>query len=115
LVEDDATTVRVLARPLRKVGHEVTTANSLKDALKSALGAFDVVVSDIGLPDGSGLDLMNQLRQRHGLVGIALTGFGMDEDVERSRQAGFVDHLTKPVDFGRLDAVVQRVCTWRLK
>ena len=57
---------------------------------------FDLLISDIGLPDGNGCDLMAELRDRQGLVGIALTGYGMDEDVDRSQAAGFSAHLSKP-------------------
>jgi CheY-like chemotaxis protein len=61
---------------------------------------FDVLLSDIGLPDGSGHDLMKQARQRQPTVrGIAFSGFGMEEDLRRSKEAGFDYHLTKPVDF----------------
>jgi len=108
LVEDDLMTSRIMARLLRQVGHTVTTANTLEGALRVASPDFDLVVSDIGLPDGSGLDLMRRINEAHGLCGIALTGFGADEDIERSRQAGFVTHLTKPIDFRRLEEAIQQ-------
>jgi CheY-like chemotaxis protein len=72
-------------------------------------GPFDLVISDIGLPDASGYDLMKQLKTRHGMQGIALSGYGMDEDVRRGRDAGFVDHVTKPVNFPQLEAAIERV------
>ena len=77
----------------------------------SALAAqtFDVLVSDIGLPDGSGLELMKQIRQTSGIRGIALSGFGMDEDLRKSKEAGFSQHLTKPINFQRLEAAITRV------
>ena len=63
-------------------------------------GEFDLIISDIGLPDGSGLDLMRRLRAGAGRSpAIALTGYGMEEDIRRSREAGFAAHLTKPIDF----------------
>ena len=51
---------------------------------------------------------MRRLRDRHGLTGIALTGYGMEEDLKRSREAGFVEHLVKPITFQRLEAAVER-------
>ena len=109
LVEDDAMTCRVMASLLRKAGHEVTAAVSYESALGHASPAFDLVVSDIGLPGRSGFQLMSELRRLHGLTGIALTGFGTELDVERSREAGFAAHVTKPVDFPKLEALIQRV------
>ena len=59
--------------------------------------AFDLLISDLGLPDGSGHDLMRQLRERgYKFPGIALSGYGQEEDIRRSREAGFSAHLTKP-------------------
>jgi DNA-binding response OmpR family regulator len=69
------------------------------------------VVSDLGLPDGDGLDLMRQLRDQYGLRGIALSGYGHDQDIRESREAGFIEHLVKPIDFARLEAAVRRVST----
>ena len=70
---------------------------------------FDFVVSDLGLPDGSGIDLMRGLRDEHGLRGIALSGYGMDEDVRKSLEAGFAAHLTKPVEISRLDQTLRNL------
>ena len=70
-----------------------------------------MLVSDIGLPDGTGLDLIRQVRGQHGLTvpAVALTGFGMEEDLARCREAGFDAHLTKPVNLVKLEETVQRV------
>jgi CheY-like chemotaxis protein len=77
-------------------------------ALAAATSApFDLVISDLGLPDGTGFELMRELRDRHGLSGIALSGYGMEEDVRRSREAGFRGHLTKPVDLERLRRMIR--------
>jgi CheY-like chemotaxis protein len=65
-------------------------------------------VSDIGLPDGSGLDLMIELRERYGLEGIALSGYGMESDLKRSRDAGFREHLVKPVGLEELKQAITR-------
>ena len=110
LVEDNLVTLKVMSRLFRDFGYEVTPAPDVASARTAAQAKqFDLVVSDLGLPDGSGLDLMRQLRDRHGLRGIALSGYGQDEDVRESRAAGFVEHLVNPVDFARLEAAVRRV------
>ncbi|HEY1581834.1 MAG TPA: response regulator, partial [Chthoniobacterales bacterium] len=107
LVEDHDDTARVLRRILTKSGHRVGLARSLGEA--RALAAerrFDLVISDLGLPDGSGLELMQHLSANYGLRGIALSGFGTDEDLAASRAAGFSVHLTKPVDWERLKEAI---------
>jgi PAS domain S-box-containing protein len=111
LVEDDEATLRLMARLLLGLGHEVTSTGTLASALETLNGEnhFDLLISDIGLPDGSGLDLMRQVRSRRSLSAIALSGFGMEDDVRRSREAGFHAHLTKPVDFQRLKETLVEV------
>ena len=111
LVEDHADTLHLLARLLQMEGHEVRAAATVAEALHlaSADGGCDVLVSDIGLPDGTGLDVMRHVRERYGLKGIAISGFGMDEDVARSLGAGFAEHLVKPVDLDHLEAAIGRV------
>jgi PAS domain S-box-containing protein len=110
LVEDHDDTRRSMARLLAR-RHTVRDVNSVATALRAAGtdGPFDLVISDVGLPDGSGLDLMRQLREQHGLQGICLSGFGMEEDIARSAEAGFCHHLTKPVDLHRLEAVIRQM------
>jgi signal transduction histidine kinase len=109
LVEDHADTARALSRLLAVSGYAVGTANSVASALKlAAAEPFDVMVSDIGLPDATGFDLMRQVGEQFGLKGIALTGFGQDDDLAKSREAGFSDHVVKPVDISRLDAAIRR-------
>ena len=111
VVEDEPTTLRLMARLIRGLGHAVTTAATIASALEAFDAAeFDLIVSDIGLPDGTGLDLMRQAVARRGPVpAIALTGYGMEEDIARSRQAGFAAHMTKPIDFTRLEAAIREV------
>ncbi len=103
VVEDHIDTARVMGRLLKGLGHEVSVAHNVADGLVAAEGeTFDLVLSDLGLPDGSGLDLMRQLRDRHQLRGICLSGYGMEEDLQRSHAAGFMCHLTKPITFEAL-------------
>ncbi len=110
LVEDHDDTARVLHRLLERSGYDVSHANCLAAAKQlTADRKFDLVISDVGLPDGSGLDLMEELRARHGLSGIALSGFGMDEDRAASRAAGFSEHFTKPIDSERLRSAVAQL------
>ena len=111
LVEDHADTAEILARLLRRMGHDVVHSGTLAAALRDAEAAmssepFDLVISDLGLPDGSGLDLMRELSTCYALQGIALSGFGMDADLEHSKSAGFSYHLVKPVDIETLRAVI---------
>ncbi len=109
LVEDHADTALAVRELLQELSCDVAVATTLEEALAAAESApFDLVLSDLGLPDGSGLDLMNLLRVRHGLSGIALTGYGMEQDVRRSREAGFGEHLVKPITFDRLAGAVER-------
>ena len=110
LVEDDETTLRLLARLLEGLGHQVTRAATLAAARQKAETAeMDLVISDLGLPDGSGLDLMREIRTARPVPAIALTGYGMDEDLRRSREAGFDEHLTKPVNFRTLEGIIVRL------
>ena len=111
LVEDHADTAEAMVDLLALLGHRITTAASVAEALAAAgtSDGFDLVVSDLGLPDGSGLDLMRELSGRHGLRGIALSGYGMEEDVRQSLEAGFLKHLTKPVSLPALEASLQEV------
>jgi PAS domain S-box-containing protein len=109
-VEDHKDTARVLGRILQNAGFDVSHADSLLRARELAQSRrFDLVISDVGLPDGSGLDLMRGLHETQGLTGIALSGFGTDEDVAASAAAGFAEHLTKPVDWERLRAAIERL------
>jgi signal transduction histidine kinase len=109
LVEDHEDTLNVMAEVLELSRHEVARAADMESALRMAAGGpFDLLVSDLGLPDGSGLDLMRQVRDRYGLKGIAVSGYGTAEDVESSREAGFLEHLVKPVHPARLKEAIAR-------
>ena len=112
LVEDEPATIRLMVRLLRGLGYEVTAANSVTEATRWVDGSkrFDLIVSDIGLPDGTGLDLMRRVRAIGvETPGIALTGYGTDEDIEQSRLAGFSAHMTKPIDFNQLESLIRLV------
>jgi two-component system CheB/CheR fusion protein len=110
IVEDHADTARLLGKLLCRSGYAVETATTAGAALDIASRQrFDVLISDIGLPDTTGYELMRQLRERYALKGIAMSGFGMDEDVRKSREAGFSDHLVKPVQVAQLEQAIHRV------
>jgi CheY-like chemotaxis protein len=113
LVDDHEDTNRAMGRLLRRLGYDVQTAGCVRDALSAAEKdpPFDLLISDIGLPDGSGLQLMEELLKRRPIKGIALSGFGMEEDVKKSKQAGFFEHLTKPINFKRLETAIRQLTT----
>ena len=112
VVEDHKATREVLTRLLTRAGHRVVAASSIAGALAAAAGEeFDVVISDLGLPDGNGHHLMASLRDDHGLRGIALSGYGTDEDVRRSLEAGFGAHLVKPVDMNELRRALRQLAS----
>ncbi|HEV2292825.1 MAG TPA: ATP-binding protein [Tepidisphaeraceae bacterium] len=108
-VEDHDDTRRVMGALLQGLGYTVTTAATVAEAIEIAERAeIDLLVSDIGLPDGTGHDVMRHLGQR-GIKGIALSGFGMEDDLRRSSEAGFETHLVKPVTIQALEGAVRRV------
>lgn len=115
LVEDHADTALMMEKLLSTFGHAVTVTGSVAEATSALEAAgedgFDLLVSDLGLPDGTGIDLLRHARTRLQVTtpAIAMTGFGMEEDVARAREAGFDVHLTKPVNFVQLDEIVRRV------
>src|SRR5262245_1014377 len=108
LVEDHEDTNRSLTNLLRRRGYQVHSALNFQSALDlSAKEKFDVLISDLALPDGSGIDLIRTLQSNRSILGIALTGFGMEEDIRRGREAGFQHHLVKPIDLNKLDLLIQ--------
>ncbi|SDE07840.1 hypothetical protein SAMN05421548_13220 [Paraburkholderia lycopersici] len=114
LIEDHEDTAEVMSQLMRAGGHEVAVAGSVADALALTAGsAFDLVVSDIGLPDGSGIDFIRAFRVQSTVPAIALTGFGTDDDVRRSVEAGFTAHLTKPVNFEQLERLIEEAVAGR--
>lgn len=110
LVEDHDDVAELLASLLAMRGHAVKIARSARDALRAiSAETFDVMVSDVGLPDASGYELMRQVRARGATKGIAMSGWGRPEDIARSREAGFAEHLTKPVLLKKLEQAIARV------
>lgn len=110
LVEDHEPTRAAIAYLLGRRNHAVVTAKSVAEArTRAAEQRCDLLVSDIGLPDGSGHELMRELRASMRLGGIALTGYGMEADVAQALAAGFSVHLTKPVKAAALEAALRQV------
>ena len=112
VVDDHQDTNEGLRLLLTREGHEVRVAGSVAEALELAeTFEFDVLISDIGLPDGSGTHLLESLNRRKGRLmrAIAMSGFGMEQDRERSLTAGFAEHLTKPVEFADLQRAITKL------
>ena len=110
LVEDHDDTRVTLSRLLTHFGHQISVAASKQVALEMiAAKNFDVVLSDIALPDGDGYDVISHAKQKQAVKGVALTGFDRDEDIRRGKEAGFDFHLSKPVDFHELRTVLGQV------
>ncbi len=107
LVEDHADTRIVFTNLLRRWGHYVFQAARVDEAL-TLLGdlRFDLLISDIGLPDGEGFAVAEAAKKQPSLRAVAVTAWGTDGDKERGRQAGFDYYLTKPIDFGRFRRVL---------
>src|SRR5947207_787262 len=110
VVDDHRDTCTGMKMMLERRGYEITVAHSAEQAVeKTHEQDFDLLISDIGLPDRSGYDLMRELRNSKGLLGIALSGFGTEHDVSEARAAGFSEHLTKPINFERLEEAIQNL------
>jgi two-component system CheB/CheR fusion protein len=110
VVEDHADTATMLKKLLERSGHTVQTAGDVASALATVQReTFDLMISDVGLPDASGYVLMREVAQRHNLRGVAMSGYGMDEDIRKSLEAGFSAHLVKPVDIASLEQTIHRL------
>jgi CheY-like chemotaxis protein len=108
VVDDHFDTCTGMKMMLERRGYRVTLAHTADQAVeRTRHQEFDLVISDIGLPDRSGYELMQELSTTKGLRGIALSGFGMENDVSLARAAGFSEHLTKPINFDRLEQSIQ--------
>jgi two-component system CheB/CheR fusion protein len=110
IVEDHENTAAVMSKLLKRNGHEVVTASTVRQALYLLRTTpLDLLVSDLGLPDGDGFEVMTELSKISDAKGIAISGYGMEEDVERSSRAGFSAHLTKPIDVQKLQETILQV------
>ncbi|HWE35455.1 MAG TPA: PAS domain S-box protein [Isosphaeraceae bacterium] len=110
LVEDNEDSLHVLSRLLRSRGHDVATADSVASAVEAAASnSFDLLISDLGLPDGTGLDVLRGVRDHTDCPAIALSGYGMESDIQRSLEAGFAAHLVKPLEMDQLEAAIRTV------
>jgi CheY-like chemotaxis protein len=123
VVEDHIDTAEQFARLLQRAGHEVICAASIKQAQMYAMMtpdpkrtcAFDILISDLDLPDGSGRDLMRNLSERCPIRGIAVSGHGSREDIDSSIAAGFSHHITKPVNWQELQRAIQQIAVENLQ
>jgi PAS domain S-box-containing protein len=112
LVEDNIDAAETMVMCLEAYGYTVTHAATCAAAFTAAgEQAFDLVLTDLGLPDGSGIDIGRALSPR--MPVIALSGFGAAQDVQRSASAGFSGHLVKPAEFTAIDAMVRKVLASR--
>jgi CheY-like chemotaxis protein len=110
IVEDHEHSALGLARVLTRQGHSVQVAGTLEEARGLVADrSFDIALCDLGLPDGDGCDLMRELAAQYNIKGIALTGFGMPQDLERAKEAGFCAHLLKPIMFTDLEKLLEKV------
>ena len=109
LVDDHHDTCAALEKLLVRRGHLVAVTHDVRSAIQAAVrNKFDLLISDIALPDGTGIELMMQLHAISKVPGIAISGFGHNGDIERSLQAGFSDHLIKPIKLDQLEAAIER-------
>src|SRR6476660_7637474 len=109
LVDDHQDTCAALEKLLARRGHVVAVSHDVRSAMEAAVrNKFDLLISDIALPDGTGMDLMTQLRAIANVPGIAISGFGNNGDIERSLQAGFSEHLIKPIKLDKLEDAIER-------
>ena len=110
VVEDHNDTLQALSRLLSHFGHEISLADTAQGALNTIESKeFDVVLCDIALPDGNGYDVVAQAKRKRPVKAVALTGFSSTDDINRAQRAGFDFHLTKPVDFHELRAVLGQI------
>jgi CheY-like chemotaxis protein len=112
IVENHPDTLEGLSMYLRGLGHTIESAHSLKEALVALPDAHpDVLLSDIGLPDGDGWALLRDAHLPKSVYTIAMSGFGMGNDHKKSKQAGYRRHLVKPFDPTELDRALEEATT----
>jgi PAS domain S-box-containing protein len=110
LIEDNADTAEALRLALGARGYDIEVASNGAAALSYDLETVDLVISDLSLPDLPGRDLLTLMRQKRPapIKAIALSGFGSDLEVQASREAGFLAHLTKPIELEVLTSAIER-------
>jgi DNA-binding NtrC family response regulator len=115
-VDDHDDTREAMAKLLRLGGYEVETTCNCADTIAFARQRrFDLLIADLGLPDGSGLELLAQLREVYPINGIVVSGHGMLSDIDESNAAGFARHLTKPINVAELCAAIEDTCRDKTK
>ena len=108
LVDDHEDTNRMLTLLLKRRGYEVRAATSIAEAVAASEGGtWDVLVSDMNLPDGSGVNLLGELPSPPTLGGIVVSGLSSDDDIDRVTAAGYKGYLSKPVDLDKLEAMIR--------
>jgi CheY-like chemotaxis protein len=108
VVENHPDTLKYLTIYLEQMGHTVDSARTMREALEKLPSAeFQVLISDIGLPDGDGWELLQRSRLARTVYAIAMSGFGMNADFLRSKAAGYRHHMLKPFDPAELDAMLE--------
>lgn len=116
LVEDHEDSRMVLRTILQRQGHTVLEAENLQNALEIVkTNQIDLLISDIALPDGTGVDLMRSIRRDSSTPGIAISAYGSERDQERSLQAGFMAHLVKPLNIPKLHSTIEQAMKGRLR
>jgi CheY-like chemotaxis protein len=112
VVEDHADTAEGLKKFLKAVGYQVFVATDMASALSLASGVeFDLLLSDLALPDGNGWELMKRLSEERHIRALAFSAHNSPADIERSAEAGFIEHLPKPLCPEKLCAAIERAAT----
>ena len=114
IVEDHSDTLETLRLYLERPGNIVMNARSKEEALKEIPGArCDVLLTDIGLPDGNGWELVEEVGESRPAYAIAMSGYGLPADLDRSAEAGFRHHLIKPISAKKLDTLLKEAAAER--
>lgn len=117
IVDDHVETLRAMSKLLSLHGYQVIAADGYQAAIEAAMSErFDLLLTDVGLWDGDGHNLFGHIRALPNfseLIAIAVTGRGMPEDVQDSRDAGFKAHLLKPVHYQQLTKVIEKALSAR--
>ncbi len=109
VVENHPDTLDAIRAFLEMQGHTVQSAIDMASAFELAPTIpFDILISDIGLPDGDGWELVKRLREKRPVKAIAMSGYGMRADLDRSKSAGYAAHIVKPFGPMELDAAVRK-------